>query len=502
MLSELDRILDETRKDKGIDREVLVNALETALVKAALNKYGHSLDIEAQYNEELGEIELFQYKTVAETVTDITREISIPEAGLIVPDAEVGEEIGVKMDIKQFGRIAAQTARQVITQNIREAERENIYSEYKDKKGELVTGYVHRFEKGNIIIMLGRYEALMPVSEQIPGEMFSLRDRIKGYVLDVKKNTKGSQIIVSRTHPGFLMKLFELEVPEISESIVKIHNVVREPGFRAKIAVESTDSRVDPVGACVGNRGSRVQNIVHELHGEKIDIIPWTDDQTRYVCVALAPAEVTEMIVDEDSRTMEIIVEDSQLSLAIGKKGQNVRLAAKLTGWKIDIRSKTKYQERSKQFKAALMRVEGIDALEAEALYNADLVSIELVALADSNDLQEVLGVSNEQVQIIIHSAQKLLEAGVTVDSVAAEDAAAAAAVEEAAAEEDAVAEDAAEEDAVAEDAAEEDAVAEDAAEEDAVAEDVAEEDAVAEDASKDDEAAEPEDRKPAGETN
>jgi len=413
MLSELDRILDETRKDKGIDREVLVNALETALVKAALNKYGHSLDIEAHYNEELGEIELFQYKTVAENVVDITREISIPDARVILPDAEVGEEIGVKMDVKQFGRIAAQTARQVITQNIREAERENIYGEYKDKKGELVSGYVHRFEKGNIIIMLGRYEALMPVSEQIPGEMFSLRDRIKGYVLDVKKNTKGSQIVVSRTHPGFLMKLFELEVPEISEGIVKIHNVVREPGFRAKIAVESTDSRVDPVGACVGNRGSRVQNIVHELHGEKIDIIPWTEDQTRYVCVALAPAEVTELIVDEENRTMEIIVEDSQLSLAIGKKGQNVRLAAKLTGWKIDIRSKTKYLERSQQFKDKLLKIDGIDARAAEALYNADLVSIESVALADCEDLQEVLGVDNEQVQIIIHSAQKLLEAGV-----------------------------------------------------------------------------------------
>lgn len=425
MLSELDRILDETRKDKGIDREVLVNALETALVKAALNKYGHSLDIEAHYNAELGEIELFQYKTVAENVVDITREISIPDARIILPDAEVGEEIGVKMDVKQFGRIAAQTARQVITQNIREAERENIYGEYKDKKGELVSGYVHRFEKGNIIIMLGRYEALMPVSEQIPGEMFSLRDRIKGYVLDVKKNTKGSQIVVSRTHPGFLMKLFELEVPEISEGVVKIHNVVREPGFRAKIAVESTDSRVDPVGACVGNRGSRVQNIVHELHGEKIDIIPWTEDQTRYVCVALAPAEVTELIVDEENRTMEIIVEDSQLSLAIGKKGQNVRLAAKLTGWKIDIRSKTKYLERSQQFKDKLLKIDSIDARAAEALYNADLVSIESVALADCEDLQEVLGVDNEQVQIIIHSAQKLLEAGVD-DEPAGDDAPAA----------------------------------------------------------------------------
>jgi N utilization substance protein A len=487
MLSELDRILEETRKEKGIDREVLINALETALVKAALNKYGHSLDIEAHYNADLGEIELFQYKTVAETVVDITREISIVGANIIVPDAEIGEEIGVKMDVKQFGRIAAQTARQVITQNIREAERDNIYSEYKDKKGELVTGYVHRFEKGNIIIMLGRYEALMPVSEQIPGEMFSLRDRIKGYVLDVKRNTKGSQIIVSRTHPGFLMKLFELEVPEIAESIVRIHNVVREPGFRAKIAVESMDSRVDPVGACVGNRGSRVQNIVHELHGEKIDIIPWTDDPNRFVCVALAPAEVSELIVDEDSRTMEIIVEDSQLSLAIGKKGQNVRLAAKLTGWKIDIRSKTKYLERSNQFKAALMKIDSIDSLEADALYNADLVTIEAVALVDSADLQEVLGFSNEQVQIIIHSAQKLLEAGVDVDSVAAEAAAVEAAAVEAAAAEAAAAE--------ADEAAGDDApVAEEApAEDDApVSEDAPEVDG---------ENAEPEGQKPAGGT-
>ena len=462
MLSELDRILDETRKDKGIDKEVLIKALKEALVKAAKNKYGQGLDIEADYNEDLGEIVLFQYKTVAETVVDITREISIPDAHVILPDAEVGEEIGVKMDVKQFGRIAAQTARQVITQNIRDAERENIYNEYKDKKGELVSGYVHRFEKGNIIIMLGRYEALMPVSEQIPGEMFSLRDRIKGYVLDVKEKSKGSQIIVSRTHPGFLMKLFELEVPEISEGIVKVHNVVREPGFRAKIAVESMDSRVDPVGACVGNRGSRVQNIVHELHGEKIDIIPWTEDQTRFVCVALAPAEVSELIVDEDSRAMEVIVEDSQLSLAIGKKGQNVRLAAKLTGWKIDIRSKTKYQERSKQFKAALMRIEGIDVPEAEALYNADLVTIESVALADSADLQEVLDVSNEQVQIIIHSAQKLMEAGVDVDSVAAETAA--AAEQAAAAEAEAAAEAGADEEVAEADAgAEEDGVDADA---------------------------------------
>jgi transcription termination/antitermination protein NusA len=349
MLSELDKVLAEIQKDKGIDKEVLISALETALVKAALNKYGHGLEIEAHYNEALGEIELFQFKTVAEHAKNITKEISLEEAKKIDPDAEQGDEIGVKMDTSQFGRIAAQTAKQVIMQNIREAERENIYSDYKDKKSELVTGFVLRFEKGSIIVMLGKHEAVLPVQEQIPGELFSLRDRIKGFVLDVKKNAKGPQILISRTHPGFLMKLFELEVPEIAEGIVKIHGVAREPGNRDKIAVEAVDPKVDPVGACVGNRGSRVQNIVHELHGEKIDIIPWSSDHVEFVRSALAPAEISEIIVDEENRSMEIIVDDSQLSLAIGKKGQNVRLAAKLTNWKIDIRNKAHAEEKAKE---------------------------------------------------------------------------------------------------------------------------------------------------------
>lgn len=349
MLSALDKVLEEIQKDKGIDKEVLISALENALVKAAHNKYGHGLEIEAHYNEELGEIELFQFKMVTEQVENITKEISVAEARKIDPEAQPGDEIGVKMDTAQFGRIAAQTAKQVIMQNIREAERENVYSDYKDKKSELVTGFVHRFEKGNIVVMLGKHEALLPVQEQIPGELFSLRDRIKGYVLDVKKNAKGPQILISRTHPGLLIKLFELEVPEIAEGIVKIHGVAREPGNRAKIAVEALDAKVDPVGACVGNRGSRVQNIVNELHGEKIDIIPWTDEPTKFVCSALAPAEISEIIVDEEGRSMEVIVDESQLSLAIGKKGQNVRLAAKLSNWKIDIRTRSTYEENDKK---------------------------------------------------------------------------------------------------------------------------------------------------------
>ena len=416
MLSELDKVIDEIGKDRGIDKEALIQALEEALVKAARNKYGYNLEIEAQYNEELGEIELFQFKDVVETITSPVKEILPEDAKRVDPDAEVGDEIGVKMDTSQFGRIAAQTAKQVIMQNIREVERENTYNEYKDKKGEMVTGYVHRFEKGSIIVMLGKHEAVLPGQEQIPGESFSLRDRIKGYVLDVKKITKGPQVLLSRTHPGFLLKLFELEVPEISDSVVKIHNVAREPGNRAKIAVESFESRVDPVGACVGNRGSRVQNIVQELHGERIDIIPWSDDPATFVCSALAPAEVSEIIVDDENHSMEIIVDDSQLSLAIGKKGQNVRLSAKITGWKIDIRSRSKYDESSKEHLNELIGIEGIDEAIAEKLINADILDLEAVHNAEVSELEAVLEIDKELAENIKEQAKLFLENNTSFD--------------------------------------------------------------------------------------
>ncbi len=416
MLSELDKVIDEIGKDRGIDKEALIQALEEALVKAARNKYGYNLEIEAQYNEELGEIELFQFKDVVETITSPVKEILPEDAKRVDPDAEVGDEIGVKMDTSQFGRIAAQTAKQVIMQNIREVERENTYNEYKDKKGEMVTGYVHRFEKGSIIVMLGKHEAVLPGQEQIPGESFSLRDRIKGYVLDVKKITKGPQVLLSRTHPGFLLKLFELEVPEISDSVVKIHNVAREPGNRAKIAVESFESRVDPVGACVGNRGSRVQNIVQELHGERIDIIPWSDDPATFVCSALAPAEVSEIIVDDENHSMEIIVDDSQLSLAIGKKGQNVRLSAKITGWKIDIRSRSKYDESSKEHLNELIGIEGIDEAIAEKLINADILDLEAVHNAEVSELEAVLEIDKELAENIKEQAKLFLENNISSD--------------------------------------------------------------------------------------
>ena len=285
------------------------------------------------------------------------------------PEVEIGDSIGMKMDASDFSRIAAQTAKQVIIQRVREAERETIFNEYKDRVGELINGIVRRFEKGDLVIDLGRAEAVLPHKEQAPREVYRQGDRVKALILDIRMTTKGPQIILSRINPGLLEKLFEAEVPEVSEGIVEIMGVVREPGSRAKIAVYSHESDVDPVGACVGMRGSRVQNVVSELRGEKIDIIPWSEDIARFACNALAPAVVSKVYVDEENRAMEIIVADDQLSLAIGKRGQNVRLAAKLTNWKIDIKSESRAAE------AELMQYASYDgAVEEEEAEEQDQV--------------------------------------------------------------------------------------------------------------------------------
>jgi N utilization substance protein A len=410
MFTELGRVIDELRKDKGLNREVVIKALEAALLKVAKNKYGQNMAIEACFNEELGEVELFRFRTVVEQVMNRGKEITVEEAHTIDPEAELGDSLGEKMDTSQFGRIAAQTAKQVIMQSLREAERENIFLEFKDKKGDLVTGIVQRFDKGDIVVTLGKSEALLPIQEQIPRESFSLRERVKAYIIDVKKSTKGPQILLSRTHPGFLSKLFELEVPEISEGIVKIRSVAREPGSRAKFAVESTDPRVDPVGACVGNRGNRVQNVVHELRGEKIDIIPWTPDHAKFACSALAPAEVSEIIVDEQDHSMEVIVEDDQLSLAIGKKGQNVRLAAKLTNWRIDIKSRSKAEGALSEGYDKLMAIPGIGKTTAEILLKENYLSAEDIIAARLEDLIAIPGIGEKKAKKIKESAQQALQ--------------------------------------------------------------------------------------------
>ncbi len=337
--------IEQIVKEKGIDRNVVIEAMEQAVLTAANKKYRNTRELEARYNPDSGEVELFEFVTVVEEVLDSYKEIDLEEAREIDPEVEVGDSLGEKLDASGFTRIAAQTAKQVIIQKVREAERETIFNEYSDRQWEIITGMVRRFEKGELLVDLGRAEAVLPSKEQMPREVYRPGDRIRAIITEIRMTTKGPQIILSRTHPSMLAKLFAAEVPEIAEGIVEINAVVRDPGSRAKVAVSSNDRDVDPVGACVGMRGARVQNVVSELRGEKIDIIPWSEDIARFACNALSPAQVSKVFVDEDNRTLEIIVADDQLSLAIGKRGQNVSLAARLTGCRIDIKSESKVAE-------------------------------------------------------------------------------------------------------------------------------------------------------------
>ncbi len=392
----LNHIIDQVVKDKGIDRAVLVEALEAAVLSAANKKYRNTRDLEAHFNDEIGEVEVFEFVTVVDEVENSYQEIDLGEAREIDPDVEVGDSLGMKMDASSFSRIAAQTAKQVIIQKVREAEREGIFNEFKDRLGELVNGIVRRYERGDLIIDLGRTEALLPHREQVPRENYRQGDRVRAYISDVRMATKGPQIILSRTHPGLLIELFSMEVPEVAEGIVEIKAVAREPGSRAKIAVLSNDPDVDPIGACVGMRGARVQNVVSELRGEKIDIINWTPDIARFACSALSPAEVTRVYVDNEEESLEIIVPDDQLSLAIGKKGQNVRLAAKLTGWKIDIMSETRAAE------AELDELTGggkADAAE-EAGEAGDAEQVELLSAMSAKDAIEFIEAAESAEQL------------------------------------------------------------------------------------------------------
>ncbi|MGB4600481.1 MAG: transcription termination factor NusA [Trichlorobacter sp.] len=372
----LKQAIEQIVKEKGIDRQVVVEAMEQAVLSAANKKYRNTRNLEAHFNPDTGEVELFEYVVVVDEVQDSYTEISLDEAHEMDPECEIGDELGEKIDSSDFGRIAAQTAKQVIIQKVREAERETVFNEYKDRQWEIVTGQVRRFERGDLLIDLGRAEAILPSKEQMPREVYRPGDRIRAMITDVGMTTKGPQIVLSRTHPQMLANLFEAEVPEISEGIVEIVNVVRDPGSRAKIAVASHDRDVDPVGACVGMRGSRVQNVVSELRGEKIDIIPWSGDMARFVCNALSPAQVTKVFMDEEQRTLEVIVPDDQLSLAIGKRGQNVSLAARLTGCRIDIKSEAKDTEEEVEEFASFDGTQ-VDEPEEEASVADEIVSDE-----------------------------------------------------------------------------------------------------------------------------
>ncbi len=417
MISDLSRIIDQVGKDKGIDRNILIEALEQALLAAARKKFGPKQEIEAKYNEEVGELELFQFKMVVKEVKNPPAEISLEEAKALDVDAVVGDSLGTKIDVSEFGRIAAQTAKQVIIQRVKDAERENIYEDFIDRKGEIISGTVQRFERGSIIVNLGRAEAVIPPQELVPRETYKPGDRIRAFVLDVKKIPKGPQIILSRSHPHFPIGLFAMEVPEISEGIVKIVSVAREPGSRAKIAVYSEDSDVDPVGACVGMRGSRVQAVVQELRGEKIDIIPWSEDPASFVCNALAPAEISKVIINQETQSIEVIVEDDQLSLAIGRRGQNVRLAAKLTDWKIDIRSESKVERVVPDLDAIASRgmdrvnyIPGVGEKTAQLLNAAGYMMVSDICQATAEQLSQIEGIGQKKAEKLIDAAKAHLD--------------------------------------------------------------------------------------------
>jgi N utilization substance protein A len=426
--------IEMVAKDKGIDKSRLVKTVEEAILKAAQSVFGPNREMEARFNEQSGQVDLFQYMTVVDDVSDEEREIALEDAQAKGLEAELGEELGFQifwhpndakraaeqdkefgelLNVKQaraaFGRIAAQTAKQVLIQRVRDEERDLIFNEFKDKKAELIKGVVRRFEKGNnIIVDLGRTEGILPVREQTPRETYRPGDRIVAWVRDIDREARGPQIILSRSDPKLVEKLFEQEVPEIYEGIVRIVACAREPGARSKIAVTSRDADVDPVGACVGMKGSRVQAVVQELRGEKIDIVPYDRDPARFVCAAIQPAEVNKVIVDEADGRMELVVPDEKLSLAIGRKGQNVRLAAQLTGWKLDIISEQKFKQMEEEAISALQQIDGVSEAIARSMYRLGFRALEELAEASEQELAGIPGLGGAE------AAQKIKDAAET----------------------------------------------------------------------------------------
>jgi transcription termination/antitermination protein NusA len=411
---ELLQVADTVARDKGIDRDEVLQAMEQAIQKAGRSKYGQEYDIRAEIDRKNGEIRLMRFREVADPVENEATQIPITEAKRFNPEAELGDFITDPLPPIDFGRIAAQTAKQVIVQKVRDAERQRQYSEYKDRIGEIVNGLVKRVEFGNVVVDLGRAEAILRRDELLPRESFRQGERVRSYIYDVRQEVRGPQIFLSRTHPQFMAKLFAQEVPEIYDSIIEIRAVARDPGSRAKIAVISNDSGIDPVGACVGMRGSRVQAVVAELQGEKIDIIPWSQDPATFVVNALAPAEVAKVVMDEEQRRIEVVVPDDQLSLAIGRRGQNVRLASQLTGWDIDIlteaeeseRRTEEFRTRSKMFIDAL----DVDDVIAHLLVTEGFTSVEEVAFVPVAELGGIEGFDEDIAGELQQRARTFLE--------------------------------------------------------------------------------------------
>lgn len=409
-LGDLKTVISGVSRDKNLSKSVIVDALEQAVIHAARRVHGPTSDLEAHYNEDLDEIELFMFRTVVEQVQDKDTEVDTVEAAKLDPEAQVGDAIGVKLDKAAFGRIAAQSAKQIIVQKVRDAERLQIFEEFKDRVGEILSGHVRRIERSDIVVDLGRTEAVIPYREQIPTEKYKIKDRVQGYVLEVKRSSRGPQIVMSRAHSGFVVRLFEQNVTEIYDGIVTIESAARDPGFRTKIAVHSRDAAVDPVGACVGMKGSRVESVRQELNGEKIDIVPWDSDPARFVCNALHPAAVTKVIVDEATHSMEVIVGDDQLSLAIGKRGQNVRLAAQLTGWRLDIKSEARLAQELVGAKELIASIAGLGMMSAEILVNEGVKSISDVSKMSPRTLVRLLNLSDAEAEAVVAAAVELAD--------------------------------------------------------------------------------------------
>ncbi len=397
---ELLQIADAVAREKVIERDTVLLAMEEAIQKAARSKYGMENDIRAEIDRTTGEIRLFRCLEVAEVIENDATEISFAEARERNPDAQVGDIIAEPLPPIDFGRIAAQTAKQVIVQKVREAERERQYEEYKDRIGEIVNGIVKRVEYGNVTVDLGRSESVIRRDEVLPRENFRQGDRVRAYIYDVRREPRGPQVFLSRTHPKYMSMLFAQEVPEVYDGIIEIKSVARDPGSRAKIAVMSNDSSIDPVGACVGMRGSRVQAVVNELQGEKIDIIQWSPDDATFIVNALAPAEVSKVVLDEETRRIEVVVPDDQLSLAIGRRGQNVRLASQLSGWDIDVlteaeesdRRQEEFRQRSQMFIETL----DVDEVIAQLLVTEGFTTVDEVVAVDASEIGSIEGFDEE----------------------------------------------------------------------------------------------------------
>jgi N utilization substance protein A len=394
---ELKKAIDQISKDKGIDREMLIDTLEEAIRASVTKKYGDKMDIEVTFNEETGEIEVYQFKIVVDEVNDRDTEILMADALKHDPNVELDDAIGFRLQVEDLGRIAAQSAKQVIIQRMRDAEQEIIYEEYKNRKGEIVSGIIQRRDRSGWIINLGRTEALLPKDKQIPRERFRQGDRVEGLIIDVRKEGRGPQIIITRSDSEYMVALFRREVPEVADGTVNIMGVARDPGLRAKVTVLSQDSNVDPVGACVGIRGSRIHNIVQELRGERIDIVLWSPDIATYAANALSPARISKIAIDDEEKSLEVVVPEDQLTPAIGKKGQNVKLAAKLLGWKIDIFTNTRFNKLHKN-RQLLEQLASAAQVSVADFTEAGFDSLEAMAACTNEQLLDIQGIDEENI--------------------------------------------------------------------------------------------------------